>query len=229
MKRLYALLAGISMLSAACGSSSESSGTAASAASAATTPATDAPSTEAPPAAAPAAPVVPSVVCIQFNFDVYFAYDNQSTSVVAVDAADSVVAGGDPADEPFATTLFAPGTVSPAFLVQAGGPPESISWQLTGPDGIVRTATPDADTPSCTPELLEPTTPEPRTPGFTTGAVLNDAGDTVELTLELTGVPPTSVCNAAFTAEPAQIQLQQAQGMDEPLVFEGTTATSWPQ
>ena len=50
-----------------------------------------------------------------------------------------------------------------------------------------------------------------------------DAGD--ELTLELTGVPPTSVCNAAFTAEPAQIQLQQAQGMDEPLVFEGTTAT----
>jgi hypothetical protein len=143
---------------------------------------------------------------------------------VVVDGEGNQLSGADDEfDEPYVPTVFAPGRVSPVFVAAAFSEATEVEWALTGPDGTTRTAAPDADTPECTDDLLEPTTPDPRTPALeVVGITFDSAADEVTVEVELTGVPPTSVCHEAFVPDPALIELSDKFGDAS---TEGTTAT----
>ncbi len=258
MRRGALLLAGLSLLVAACsddaGSTDATTPTNATASS--TAPGTDAPpaatdvpsaATGAPPATdaapqtgapdatdAPAAAtgaLIPEAICIDNrSFGTYFGYDNRSDVVVVVpDGPDNRLLGAHEEDEPFRPTVFAPGRVSPAFLAYPSetDPDATVVWEVTGPDGETRSATADGSTPMCDAALLEPTTPDPRTPELRVVAItLNEARDEATVEVELTGVPEVSVCHAAFDAEPATIRIEtmdEIAGTTDPFV--GTSAT----
>jgi hypothetical protein len=245
--RRIVLLASISLLGASCSDSLDTT-TATTAPPAAVASTEAPPTTEATPAAASAtteaeaapttttdaqpAPLVPIALCYDStSFGVTFAYDNQSSSVVIVDGDDNVVTGSNPDDQPFVPTVFAPGLVSPAFhvyppegeAVSGAEEPAPLTWTLVGPDGQERTASGDADLPECTDELLEPTTADPREPAIeVTSAVLDAAGETVEIEATVVGVPDLSVCNAAFEPQPVIIRMDEGTGET---VVDGDTST----
>jgi hypothetical protein len=229
MHRRFLLLGSLALLAVSCGGSNDDDPVAtdppAADAPAATEPATTEPATteSSEPPATETAALIPEVVCVMGS-DVHFAYDNQGSAPVVVDGDDNQLSGDDDEyDEPYVPTVFAPGRVSPVFVAAAFNVATEVEWALTGPDGTTRTAAPDADTPECTDDLLEPTTPDPRTPALeVVGITLDPAGDEVTVELELTGVPPTSVCNEAFDPDPAVIELRDGFGDAS---TEGTTAT----
>jgi hypothetical protein len=226
MNRRILLLGPLVLLAVSCGSSNDdpvATEPPATDAPAVTEPAaTDPPATTEPPAAEAAA-LVPEVVCVMGS-DVHFAYDHQGSTPVVIDGAANRLSGAYELDEPFVPTVFAPGQVSPVFVAEAAsGDVTEVEWELTGPDGATLTAAPDADTPQCTDDLLEPTTPDPRTPALEVVDITFDPdADEVTVEVELTGVPPTSVCHEEFDSEPAVIELrEQASGVST----DGTTAT----
>jgi hypothetical protein len=226
MNRRFLLLGPLVLLAVSCGSSNDdpvATEPPATDAPAVTEPAaTDPPATTEPPAAEAAA-LVPEVVCVMGS-DVHFAYDNEGSAPVVVEGDGNQLSGADDeVDEPYVPTVFAPGRVSPVFVAAAFNVATEVEWALTGPDGTTRTAAPDADTPQCTDDLLEPTTPDPRTPALEmVGITFDSATDEVTVEVELTGVPPTSVCHEAFDPEPAVIELRETLGN---VSTEGTTAT----
>lgn len=180
-------------------------------------PTTGASTTEPPAESLPELPgtgagaaIVPSVVCIDMDSltrEVAFAYVNEGDAVV-LGADDSTVENGEEADLFLVPTVFAPGTVSPAFFVSPTDMNEVTlpAWTVVGPDGETRTAQADASTPECTDELLASTTPDDRQPAFTfSSPVLTADGTGVEFTSELVGVPELSVCPEGLTAEPVLI------------------------
>lgn len=228
MRRRVLLLGPLALLAVSCGGSNDEDPVATDppAADAVTGPTSTEPATTAPastePPAAEAAALVPEVVCAMGS-DVHFAYDNQGSAPIVVDGEGNQLSGADELDEPYVPTVFAPGRVSPVFVAAAASEVTEIEWALTGPDGTTLTAAPDADTPECTDDLLEPTTPDPRTPALeVVGITLDSATDEVTVEVELTGVPPTSVCHAAFDADPALIELRDK---FSDASTEGTTAT----
>lgn len=169
------------------------------------------------------AALVPEVVCVDNNSHVHFAYDNQGSTVVVLEAGSTRLSGTDESDEPFAPTVFAPGRVSPAFRAYPAGDPAAVVWELTGPDGTTRSTAADDDTPACTDELLTPTTPDPRSPALGIVSISLDSDtDEVTVEVELTGVPPESLCNPAFDAEPTDIRLEDHSGNT---LADGTTVT----
>lgn len=102
--------------------------------------------------------LVPEVLCVTSGLDgfdeanVFFAVDNQSsTPVVVADPAANLLAGvgspGDNVDNPLVPTVFGLGRTSPAFSAVSRS--DSVSWSLTGPDGVTRTATATIDSPPC--------------------------------------------------------------------------------
>ena len=225
MKRAWLVIVSLSLFAAACGSdtvqqSTATTGAVGSSVAAAvattvdsvatTTVVATTTGTEAPDITAGTLPLplVPEAVCTGPFGEVYFAYDNQATSPVVVpDGAGNLLTGAADDDNPLRTTLFAPGRVEAAFWafrVQA----TPLVWTLTGPDGVQRVATADDSLPLCAPGYPENTVDDPRTPALEiTGTQLSAAGDSVEIQLELTGVPDTSVCNAAFRAEPVLVSI----------------------
>lgn len=180
-------------------------------------PATSRPSTTTSTTTLPAAPLVPLAVCTNTSTGgTVFAYENGAEQPVAVPAGpDNLVALADPLlaprSDPLAPTVFAPGRVSPVLLLDGPG-----SWTLRGPDGVVRTAS-SADAPACTPELVQPTTPDTRSASLTVAFALPDGAPdpptTVDLVATVEGLAALSVCPPGL--EPL-----------EPLVwFEQTGAT----
>jgi hypothetical protein len=226
MNRRFLLLGPLALLAVSCGSSNDdpvATDPPATDAPAVTEPAaTDPPATTEPPAAEAAA-LVPEVVCVMGS-DVHFAYDNRGSAPVVVEGGGNQLSGADDElDEPYVPTVFAPGRVSPVFVAAALNVATEVEWALTGPDGTTRTAAADADTPQCTDDLLEPTTPDPRTPALeVVGITLDSATDEVTVEVELTGVPPTSVCHEAFDPDPAVIELREK---FSDASTDGTTAT----
>ncbi len=174
-----------------------------------------------PAAGSGPAPLVPEVVCVTEDFFVSFAYDNQSDAVVVLDPADNVLSGTAADDEPFVPTHFAPGRSAAVFSAIPEGEPTAVTWELTGPDGVTRSATPTADTPSCA-DLTSRMSTDTRTPELVTSAEFDEATNQVTLDLELTGVPPASVCNEAFEPSSAIIRFERDNGE---VLAEGTTLT----
>jgi hypothetical protein len=150
---------------------------------------------------------VPEAVCFDpfsDERDVAFAYTNEATSAIVLEAAASVSTGSDPADAPLLPRVFAPGRVSPAVWLSSADS-QFPSWSITGPDGVTRTATAGADTPECTPALLARTTPDPRQPTVTLQEATPSAdGAAFAVTFTVTGVD-TSVCPEGLQPEPVQI------------------------
>jgi hypothetical protein len=204
MVRRLLILGSIALLLAGCGDDGD------------TTSAGDGPAVD-------AAPLVPEVVCVDHRFHVHFAYDNQAATAVVLGSEASRLSGTVAADDPFVPTVFAPGRQSPVFVAYPADAPTDVVWELTGPDGTTRSATPTDDTPRCDDALLAPTTQDPRTPSLeVVSATLDPSSDEVTVEVELTGVPPTSVCNEAFEPEPAEIRLEDPDGN---VLAEGTTVT----
>ena len=165
------------------------------------------------PPTAGATPAVGAITPIAECYDeiaggAYFGYTNDNTSPVVIPANDgNHLSGDDPGDNPMLTTLFAPGQVTHAFLARFGGD-TSLVWSLTGPDGVTRTATADGtfdDLPFC--ELSITVAGDTRQPVVDGTGTLSDDGTSVTFDISLTGVPPTSVCNSAFQAEPVLVGL----------------------
>ncbi len=225
-RRTVSLSIALSLIMIGCGGSSDD---AAAPASSAPAPASSAPASSAPtsvsvttepvttdsvtlPAAAETPPLVPEVVCLDHDLRVWFGYDNQSSSVVVVGGDGNRLQSADPDDEPFVPTLFAPGRVSPAFVALPGptvADPRDVTWELTGPDGVVRTAHVDDDTPACDDEpLLRINDGDARTPVLEVRNAAVSAAGEITLDFVLTGVPELSVCNAAFDAEPVVIRFE---------------------
>ncbi|MEO5898661.1 MAG: hypothetical protein ABIR68_00855 [Ilumatobacteraceae bacterium] len=164
---------------------------------------------------APAAAITPVVVCFDSVNGVdppeagidgfYFGYDNTGASPVAIPAGPgNSLSGASVDDAALAPTVFAPGHVSPAFLALVGLDGTLPSWAVEGPDGVSRTAAATTAAPSCTPDLLAPTTPDARDPrlaftlrGLPSGAALPSQ---VEVTATLTGLPATSTCSSGLDA-----------------------------
>ncbi|HQZ34744.1 MAG TPA: hypothetical protein PK020_09970 [Ilumatobacteraceae bacterium] len=146
----------------------------------------------------------------------YFGFDNQSSvPVVVPDGAGNRLEGGLADDNPLRTTLFAPGRTALAFWVapatdDAAEPPPII-WTVTGPDDVERSATADDSTAQCADDTGEPNAADPRLADLkVSDEAVSAAGDSVSLTVTVTGVPDLSLCNAAFTAEPVGISLDAA-------------------
>lgn len=213
-RRWVAAAAALTLIAVGCGSDDEStdsttapteapSDTSASAATSPTAPE----ATAATAAAEATAAIVPEVLCVDdVEGEVAFAYDNQNTVAVVLDPSASVVEGAEAADEVFIARVFAPGRVSPAFFqspTEFGG---EVSWTVTGPDGTMATVIADDTTPSCTPELLAPTTPDDREPVLAvTDATLDASGTSVEFATTWTGIPDDSLCATGLEALPPQV------------------------
>jgi hypothetical protein len=172
--------------------------------------ATGPPPTEVPVATAPAAPLTPRVVCQGNNAEIYFGYTNESSEPVVVpEGDDNRLTGVAPDDNPFVTTLFAPGDVEMAFWAfPVEGATEDIVWTLTGPDGVERAASGGLETERCPSDFLADVAD--RVPTLELGDVALAAdGQTADVQLRVTGVDETSVCNEAFTAEPALLTINE--------------------
>jgi hypothetical protein len=229
-RRVLAVLLTCAVL-AACGSDSSGAteSTAGTASIVATVPATTAePTTEVPvaepvttetvvattePTVAPrvVGPLVPEVLCVTgldreaLTGDVYFSVDNQSSDpVVVADPARNVLAGAMNAaaggDNPLVPTVFGVGRTSPAFLAVAGS--DSVSWSLTGPDGVTRTATATLDSPFCD-----------------VGSTDSSIGDDRQysLTYEIiswTGTPPTDVTILIAPTDPSTTMSRCGAGLE---------------
>jgi hypothetical protein len=224
MRRCAPLVLCLALVAAACSDSDDSSDTTAAPDTTTVVETTEpAPETTSEPeATAEPVSITPEVLC-QGEFDefrTYFAYVSDSADAVAVPADQSVLDGLSDGDNPFVPTLFAPGRVSPAFFAYGG---DELSWTIVSPDGSTQTASPAADTPECTDELLTPTTPDPRTPELeVTSSTLAADGGSVTIELTLSGVPELSVCHPAFTSEPVAVVLEEKLSGTR---TEGTTAT----
>lgn len=195
-RQRFVVLAIIALLGAACSDSKGSSVTSASVAS------------------PPATKLIPEVCWGPQG--AYFGFDNQSSAPVVVpERAGNRLDGGLADDNPLRTTLFAPGRTVLAFWVVPGvddsAKPPPIIWTLTGPDGVERSATADDSTPQCADGTGEPNDADPRLADLTVSdEAVTPAGDSVALTVTVTGVPDLSICNAAFTAEQVGISLDAA-------------------
>lgn len=202
MRRLLALILCSALVAAGC-SDDDTEGVAQSGVAPTTTAAPTTTTEPAPEAATPVA-VTPFVVCDDDPV-VFFGYESDGTAPALL--TESVLEGAIADDEPFVPTLVAPGRVSPAFYAEAAVD-QVLSWTVVGPDGEPRTATAGPETPPCTDELLEPTTPDPRTPALeVTRAELSPDGASVTIDVELTGVPAISVCPDGLTAEPVSVRM----------------------
>ena len=209
MRRLLALGSCV-VLFAACSDSGSTSPTTSLPAAATTVEA--AATTSAAPAAAPV-PITPEVVCVANNgsgdgiaSDYAFAYTNDSDQAVVVESVESYVDNGEEADFVFVPRVFAPGHVSPAFFITGDGSETLPTWTIIGPDGQTRTATPDADTPSCNDDaaLLDRTAPDPRDPIVEVSGLQLIADGTVAFTTTLTGAE-TSACPEGLEPRPTTI------------------------
>jgi len=213
MKRAFVAVVCLSLLAAACSDDTDD----------AAPPPTEATTTTAEAPAAAPAPITPEVVCVRFDGAVFFAYANDADTPVVLDDDSSVLAGARADDEPYVPTVFAAGRVSPAFYAYPGDATTAPTWTVTGPDAESRTATPHADTPECTVELVTPTVADPRTPVLeVTSAAVSPDGGTITIDVTLTGVPEPSVCSDDLTAEPAEITMDDGDGGG---TVEGTTST----
>ncbi len=215
MRQLIVVVGCLSLLAVGCGDDDETSAT-----TPATTPATTA---ESPPPSAPgstAAALVPEVICMGSDGEVYFAYDNESGDVVVVPGGDAnSLTAGTVDDNPLLTTLFAPGRVDPAFWAFPAGA-DPLVWTLVGPDGVERTATNDS-LGACPPGYPGELVDDPRTPALEiVRQKLSADGTSVEVQLELVGVPETSVCNPAFESEPVLVSIGDATSL--PTAYEPT-------
>jgi hypothetical protein len=142
--------------------------------------------------AAPAA-IVPVVVCLTFEQDVAFGYTNEADEVIVLAAADSRLDNSVNDDSRFVPRVFVPGTVTPAFFAVTADVDALPEWTVVGPDGVTRTATPDADTPSCENGLGE--SGDDREPGIEVGDPVRSAdGSTFTFTAQVVDLPATSVC-----------------------------------
>lgn len=156
--------------------------------------------------------VEPEVVCIDRDQgpdgDVAFAYVNTSDAAVAVGAAASSVTNGTDSDLALVPVVFAAGRVSPAFWVTPADPGAPVSWTVTGPDGVERTAVTSDDTPTCTPALEAVDPADTRSPVVEVIDVEPAAdGSTAEVTVALVGVPETSVCGVGLEPQPVSITM----------------------
>jgi len=214
-RQRFVVLALVALLGAAC---SDGEGTSATSVSVETSAAEPASTSAAPVivettpdtgAAASAAALVPEVCWGPRG--AYFGFDNQSAAPVVVPEGTGNRLDGGPADDnPLRTTLFSPGRTAFAFWVIATEPPP-IVWTLTGPDGVERSATADETTPQCAGGVGEPSDADPRLAGLeVSDEAITPAGDSVSLTVTVTGVPDLSICNSAFTAEQVGISLDAA-------------------
>lgn len=162
-----------------------------------------------PPAAATAAvgAITPVAECYGVrDFAIHFGYVNDNATPVVIPANDgNQVSGADPADNPMATTLFAPGPVSHAFWTYAAGD-DPVVWSLTGPDGVTRTASGTVET---LPQCENPIAPAGDTRQPEVSATAQLSADSTEVTFDVTlaGVPTTSVCTGGLTPEPALVGL----------------------
>ncbi|MEO6122873.1 MAG: hypothetical protein ABIR32_04125 [Ilumatobacteraceae bacterium] len=170
-----------------------------------------------------AAVVVPRAVCLGNSGELFFGYDNSSsTPLVIAEGSTNSLSGADPNDNPLLTTLFAPGSVDAAFWAYNGddGP---VTWTLAGPDGISRTATADATLPACPANYPDSSTADDREPTIeVVGSELNDDQSAAIVELRLAGIPETSVCSAAFEAEPVLAGI--GDGTTLPTGFEPTVS-----
>lgn len=223
MKRTFLALGAIVLVLVSCSTTDETLAPAAPPAVERNVAVEAAPAPDAPlPATDHAAAITPELLCVDNDGWAFFAYDNDADEPVIIElGSDNELTGAVDDDEPFVTFLFAPGRVSPAFRA-FGVDGAAPVWSVTSPDGETRTAGTDDAVP-CTPELLSPTVPDDRVPGFEVSAprLLAD-GVTVEFDVTLVGVPETSVCHPAFDPEPARIRIDDGVGGD---VSEGTSGT----
>lgn len=175
----------------------------------------------APPADTTVADVgalVPTAVCQGFNGEVYFGYTNESSEpIVVAEGADNALDGVTPDDNPLLTSLFAPGTVEVAFWAfPVEGSEADVVWTLTGPDGVERTASGGLATAPCPADFLATVD---RLPTLEVAdAALAADGESAQVDLRLNGIDATSVCNEAFTAEPALVSIDD--GSAFPTAFE---------
>jgi hypothetical protein len=205
-RTLSAVVAG-ALLLVACGSEESSVDT--------SVAATDAPTTQASVGTTAAAAIVPEAVCRGIDGEVYFGYTNRSSEPLVVEEGDANRLSGVAADDnPLLTTLFAPGSVEVAFWAV---PPldsgDDVVWTLTGPDGVERTAT---TTENCPDDFVAASDPEPMIE--VVGQTLSADGESADIGLRLTGLAETSVCNAAFTAEPRLVVINDGTAL--PTSFE---------
>jgi hypothetical protein len=177
--------------------------------------------TAAPDAAVPTSVPVspPGAAAPALNEDdrVVFGYSNQAGRAVTVPSGERNSLSGDaPDDDPLVPVAFAPGRVERAFVAYVGPDASVPAWRLTGPDGVTRTATPTAATPTCGPEQLDASKRGPGEPslaysyrsvpgagGIPTGA---------ELRVWVAGLPALSTCPAGLTPLPPVARIAAAAG-----------------
>ena len=198
----------------------------------ATEPAT--PTTEPAPesAASEVGALVPEVLCVTSGLDgfdeanVFFAVDNQSsTPVVVADPAANLLAGvgspGDNVDNPLVPTVFGLGRTSPAFSAVSRS--DSVSWSLTGPDGVTRTATATIDSPVCSDDVLKSSIGDDRE--YLLNVAIESSEGTPPTEVSVTATPVdvttlTSRCGAGLEALPTEtwyLVNTELQSIDEPL------------
>lgn len=182
-----------------------------------------------PPAAATAAvgAITPIAECYSaLDSGLYFGYRNDNTTPVVIPEGDANrLSGNDSFDNPMLTTLFAPGEVTHAFWTYDDGDGGPVEWSLTGPDGVTRTASTASESlPACENPIT--VAGDTRQPVVDATAELSADGTEVTFDVTLTGVPATSVCNGAFTAEPALVGLGDGSAL--PTGYETTATVTLP-
>jgi hypothetical protein len=217
MRQTLVAVGCVSLLVVGCAGDDESVATTTAAAS--PTAASPAPSAQGSVGAA----LVPEAVCVGDNDEVFFAYDNASSDVVVVAEGDAnSLTAGAADDNPLMTTLFAPGRVDPAFWAFPAGE-DPLVWTLVGPDGVERMAAADDSLGACPPGYPDDAVDDPRRPELEIFAYeISPDRTQVEVFLELSGVPETSVCNPAF--EPGPVLVSIGDGTEAPTRYAPRTS-----
>jgi hypothetical protein len=116
-----------------------------------------------------------------------------------------VGAPGENVDNPLVPTVFGLGRTSPAFSAVSRS--DSVSWSLTGPDGVTRSATATIDSPTCTEDLLQSSIGDDRDFSLEFGIVSAAGTPPTDLRLLIAPTDPSTIrsrCGAGLEALPAQ-------------------------
>lgn len=133
---------------------------------------------------------------------------------MAIPAGDNnAVEGGDQGDDPLVPTVLAPGEVAPAFFVRdLDLQSETVTWSVTGPDGVRRSATSDLSSdPECTADLIRSPLDDKRAPRLAYAYTVGTTTATIIATV--VGVGPTSICPTGLELRPPLVWIERS-GVD---------------